>query len=199
MARQQSRFLALLRGINIGGRNIIAKGDLRGCFEDLGFTNVTTYIQSGNILFRSEQSRVVELTAAIEKAMADRFSYHAQAVVISHRKFKTAVQSAPRDWGEDEDHKHNALFTLGGITPSTVLKKLPSPKQEIERVKTGPGVIFWSISKKEQSKTTLMKLSKEPVYQELTVRNHNTVFKLLELFETIQEPHRGGEFSNLKY
>lgn len=46
-------------------------------------------------------------------------------------------------------------------------------------------MIFWSISKQHQSKTTLMKLAKDPVYQQVTVRNHNTVFKLLELFDAI--------------
>jgi hypothetical protein len=51
-------------------------------------------------------------------------------------------------------------------------------------VTTGPGVIFWSASKKQLTKTTLMKLAKSPVYQQVTVRNHNTVFKLLDLFES---------------
>ena len=53
MAKALPKFLALLRGINVGGKNIIAKDDLRQCFEDLGFESVRTYIQSGNILFRA--------------------------------------------------------------------------------------------------------------------------------------------------
>ena len=185
MAKAASRFLALLRGINVGGKNIIAKEDLQRCFEDLGCTNVRTYIQSGNILFRTAESSVKRLTASVEQGLSDRFSYEAQAVVLSHKKYKSAVQAAPRSWGQDDQQKHNALFTLSGTTPAAVLAQLATPKADIETVTTGPGVIFWSISKQHQTRTTLMKLPKEPVYQQMTIRNHNTVLKLMELFESI--------------
>ncbi len=185
MTKTPSRFLALLRGINVGGKNVIAKDDLRLCFEDLGLTNVRTYIQSGNILFRSEETSVKKLTAAVEAGLSKRFSYEAQAVVLPYRKYKSAVEAAPDGWGSDDEQKHNALFTLSSIRPKRVLAQLPPPKSDIETVTTGPGVIFWSISKKHQTKTTLMKLSQELVYQQMTVRNHNTVFKLLELFEAV--------------
>lgn len=185
MTRNTTRFLALLRGINVGGKNIIAKDDLRRCFEDLGFSNVRTYIQSGNILFRSEKSSVKELTAAVEAGLSNRFCYEAQAVILPHRKYKSAVAAAPDGWGTDDEQKHNALFTLNGTTPKKVLAHLVAPKTDIETVTTGPGVIFWSASKSHLTKTTMMKLAKEPVYQQMTIRNHNTVFKLLALFEEV--------------
>lgn len=185
MAKVTSRFLALLRGINVGGNNIIAKDDLRQCFEDLGFTNVRTYIQSGNILFRSNNSSVKELTAAVEAELSARFSYEAQAVILPHRKYKSAIAAAPNGWGTGEEQKHNAMFTLSSTTPRKVLALLGAPKFDIETVSTGPGVIFWSVSKQHQAKTTMMKLVKDPVYQQMTVRNHNTVFKLLALFEEL--------------
>ena len=183
MAKTRSRFLALMRGINVGGRNVIAKDDLRRCFEDLGFTSVRTYIQSGNVLFRSGESSVKGLTTTIEQGLSERFAYLAQAVVLSHRKYKSAVGAAPDGWGTNDKQKHNALFTLAGITPRKVLAQLPPPKAELEIVTPGSGVIFWSISKQQQSQTTLMKLAADPLYQRMTVRNHNTVFELLELFE----------------
>lgn len=98
---------------------------------------------------------------------------------------ESAVEAAPDNWGNDDEHRHNALFTLGGVTPKSVLAQLPAPKTDIETVTLGPGLIFWSISKKQQSKTTLMKLPKFAVYQQMTIRNHNTVLKLLKLFEEI--------------
>ncbi len=185
MAKTPGRFLALLRGINVGGNNIIAKEDLRQCFEDLGFTNVRTYIQSGNILFRSEESRVKELTEAIEAELSRRFDYGAHAVVLSHKKYKSSVAAAPKSWGTDEDRKHNALFTLRSTSPAKILAQLPAAKSEIETIATAPGVLFWSYSKKRQSSSTIMELAKRPMYKQLTVRNHKTVFKLLELFEEI--------------
>ena len=185
MTKANSRFLALLRGINVGGKNVITKDDLRKCFEDLGLTNVRTYIQSGNILFLSEQLKGNELTAKIEEGLSKRFSYDAQAVVLSYRKYKSALHAAPKTWGKDDSQKHNALFTLNGITPKKILSQLSPPKTDIETITSGPGVVFWSVSKKQLTKTTFMKLAKEPVYQQMTIRNHNTAFKLLELFEEL--------------
>ena len=185
MAKHRSRFLALLRGINVGGKNVIPKSALSECFEDLGFTNVRTYIQSGNILFRSDETSVKKLTHAIEDGLSKQFSYRAQAVVLPRKRYHSAIQAAPEDWGKDDRQKHNALFTLSSITPKRVLSQLPAPKTDIETVTTGPGVIFWSASKKHLTKTTMMKLAAAPAYQQMTVRNHNTVFKLLELFEVI--------------
>ena len=99
MPPAQSRFLALLRGINVGGRNLIPKDDLCRCFEDLGYTNVRTYIQSGNVLFRSSLRIVKSLTAEIEAGLSRTFSYEARAVVLSHREYLAALLAAPSDWG----------------------------------------------------------------------------------------------------
>ena len=180
--QNKNQFLALLRGINVGGNNIIAKDDLRRCFEQLGFDNVRTYIQSGNILFFTEETRVKELTESIEAGLAERFDYDAKAVVIPQRKYASAVRSAPDDWGADADRKHNAIFTMGDITPKKLMAQLDAPDPQLETVTIGPGVIFWSASKEQIVKTTIMKLGKSRLYRDVTVRNHNTVFKLLELF-----------------
>mgnify|MGYP001826276742 CR=1 FL=1 len=171
-----SRFLALLRGINVGGRNVIGKDELRGCFESLGLVNVRTYIQSGNVLFRSSERSVAKLTAAIEDGLSTAFSYHAQALVLPHRRYRSALAAAPDDWGVDADQKHNAIFTLGRTTTAQVLAGLPPLKQDFETVTTAPGVIFWTVSRQHQTKTTMMKLAAADVYQQVTVRNHNTVF-----------------------
>lgn len=179
--KQPSRFLALLRGINVGGKNIIAKDDLRKCFEKMGFSSVRTYIQSGNVIFESDLSKIAELTDIVEEALSKRFKYEAQAVVLSRRKYQTAISSAPPTWGNNDDHKHNAMFTLRTTTPAKVLNLLPDPKPEIDIVTTGPGVIFWSVSKKGLTKSTAMKLAKHRTYQQMTVRNHNTVFKLRDM------------------
>lgn len=185
MENSDLRFVALLRGINVGGKNLISKQELRRCFEDFGFTKVRTYIQSGNILFRSTNNDAAHLTTTIEQGLSARFSYGARAAILSYEQYKEAVASAPDDWGKDNRQKHNALFTLATITPQEVLAKLPPLKQHIETVTLGENVVFWSVSKEHLTKTTLMKLSKTPVYQEVTVRNHNTVLKLLALFEAM--------------
>ena len=185
MAKDATRFLALLRGINVGGNNVIKKEELAGCFEDLGFRNVRTYIASGNILFRSEETRVRELTAAIVSGLSERFSYDAKAVVLSHAKYAAAVAAAPEHWGSDSKWRHNALFTLPGITPRQVLAKVATPDPKLDRVSLAPSVLFWSSSKERDSETSIAQLAKTPAYRQVTVRNSNTVRKLLELFEAI--------------
>ena len=183
MTKSPKRYLALLRGINVGGKNVITKEDLRKCFERLGFDNVRTYIQSGNVLFDTHVSDFAQLTEQVQTALSKRFKYDARAVVIPKSKYKSMLRQAPDDWGTEPNQKHNAIFVLPGATPRFVLSKLGPPKAEIETVTTASGVIFWSISKRDQTKATYMKLSSKPVYRSMTIRNHNTVFKLAEMFD----------------
>ena len=177
------RYLALLRGINVGGNNIIAKDDLRRCFEDVGCTNVRTYIQSGNIVFRAAEGAAGRLTERVESALSERFSYVARAVVLSYAEYQAALAAAPAAWGEDDTCRHNALFTLAGTTPEEVLAGLPPVKEELETVAAGPGVIFWSAEKKRVTRSAFVKLPALPVYRQVTIRNHNTVRRLAALLE----------------
>ena len=175
------RYVALLRGINVGGNNIIAKDDLRRCFEDMGCTRVRTYIQSGNIVFRAAADGIADLTAHIEAALSERFSYAARAVVLSHADYGAVLAAAPPAWGEYAAYRHNALFTLAGTTPAEVLASIPPIKDELETVAAGPGVIFWSAEKERATRSAFVKLPAHPVYQQVTIRNHNTVRRLAAL------------------
>ena len=185
MGTNQGKFLALLRGINVGGKNLITKDQLQSTFEYLNLTKVRTYIQSGNILFRSGKKSTKILRQAIEKGLSARLNCTARAVVMSYDEYVSAIESAPSDWGRHALYKHDALFTLDGITPKDVLAQLPTPKKDIETISIGPGVLFWSTSVEHRTKTTFMKLPVAPIYQQLTIRNHKTVFSLLQLFDEI--------------
>lgn len=179
------KFVALLRGINVGGKNIISKEELHELFEDLGYQGVRTYIQSGNILFKSDEENLKKLTSRIEDELSKRFSYPARAVVLSENQYESALAAAPKSWGKDDQQKHNALFLLNESTPEEVSLKLPAPKPAIELIEPREKVVFWSVSKEALTKTSYMKLAKLPFYQEVTIRNHNTVFKLQQLFNEI--------------
>ncbi|MBT8249961.1 MAG: DUF1697 domain-containing protein [Acidimicrobiia bacterium] len=171
--------LALLRGINVGGNNPVPMAELRDAFGDMGFTDVATYIQSGNVLFRG--ARVDE--NAIQARLSEQFSYHGRVVVLSGAAYRKNLAAAPPAWGHDDTRKHNALFTLAGMKPKEVLSRLP-PLSEFEEVATGPGVIFWSAPKDKYTKTMFArKLVGHPMYKELTIRNQNTTFKLAKLLD----------------
>ena len=177
------RYLALLRGINVGGKNLIGKDDLRRCFEELGFERVRTYIQSGNVLFRATAADVAELNTRVEQGLSDRFAYAARSVVLSYAAYAAALAAAPTAWGEDAACRHNALFTLAGVTPDEVLAGLPPAMPDIDTLAAGPGVVFWSAAKNRITRSAFMKLPSLPVYQQVTIRNHNTVRRLAALLD----------------
>ena len=170
--------LALLRGINVGGKNVIRMGDLRQAFEDMGFADVSTYIQSGNVLFHTDCSSTKQMTARIEKCLSKRFAYHARAVVKSKRQYLEALKCAPASWGTDPSRKHNAIFAGPGVRTNAILGQLPPLRDELEVATCGPGVIFWSASRENITRATMMKIAAIPAYKDLTVRNHKTTLAL---------------------
>ena len=88
------RYVALLRGINVGGRNKVAMADLRQAFEDGGYGSVRTHIQSGNVLFRSSAARK-SLEDGIERVLEDRLGVPLVVVVRSHDQLRGVVERAP--------------------------------------------------------------------------------------------------------
>ena len=173
--------VALLRGINVGGRNVIPMRELVRAFEETGFTNVSTYIQSGNVLFDAGGGTIQEITTRIERELTKRFDYAARVMVKSKRQYLAAVAAAPDDWGHDATSKHNALFLRSGVPAASILAQLPPLRDGLERTTCGPGVIFWSAAAKDVAKTTMMKLGSHRAFHDVTVRNHKTTWKLREL------------------
>ena len=179
------KHLALLRGINVGGHNLISKTELRSCFEELGFEDVSTYIQSGNVLFRSKSKSIKQLIKKIEQGLSDTFDYAARAVVFSAQDYNAAVSKAHQTWGRKDGFKHNAMFLLPELTLEQTLEQLPKPTRGIETVSLSTNAIFWSADTRNLGKTTMMKLSKTKLYKQMTVRNHKTTFKLQELLDAM--------------
>ena len=179
------RYLALLRGINVGGKNVIRKDDLRSSFEELGYQNVTTYIQSGNILFRAAKSDVARLCDAVEAQLSRRFAYDARAVVLSQSDYQAALGTAPGSWGVAEGYRHAALFVLPGASSDELLASLPPLRDELEHAAAGPGVIFWSVERDHVTRSSFTRLPALPAYQQVTMRNHNTVRRLEALLDEI--------------
>ena len=177
-----NKFLALLRGVNIGGNRVIRKEELCALFAAFGCHRVRSYIQSGNILFDSDDD-VRQLTAMTQQTLSAHFKLATTAVVISRRQYQSAVASAPADWGADPQLEHHALFVLGNASPQKLLAQLPPPKTDLETVAAGKRAIFWSANRKRLSQTTLTKLVSSPAYKQTTMRSHRTVFKLLALLK----------------
>lgn len=177
----ESSYVALLRGINVGGNNIIKMEVLRHHFEELGFAHVSTYIQSGNVIFRDPRSRFSnqrQLEQHIETALADAIQYYGKVLVRSQREMANVVDHLPART-TDPDWKTNVLFLSSAIDAPETLRQF-SPKSEIEELTWTDGVIFWSAKIAALTRTTMMKLPANPLYQEMTIRNDRTTRKIFE-------------------
>jgi len=106
-----SRFLALLRGINVGGNNIIKMADLKACFETMGFANVSTYIQSGNVIFSSEEVDTIALEERIEKVLSETFNYKSRVVVIAISNLKRLWSKLQKTLGNIPKHISTMWFS----------------------------------------------------------------------------------------
>jgi uncharacterized protein (DUF1697 family) len=111
-------FVALLRGINVGGRNPIRMTDLKACFERHGFREVETYIQSGNVLFQSSGSPAA-LAGGIEQLLNATFGYGTRVVVRTQRQLQAIVERAPEGFGAQPSRfRYDVIFLKPPLRPA---------------------------------------------------------------------------------
>jgi uncharacterized protein (DUF1697 family) len=179
----ETHYLALLRGINVGGKNVIKMTDLKSCFEELGFADVATYIQSGNVLFTAPAKSERTLATTIEKALSRTFGYDSRVVVISHQHLRAAVKKAPKGFGaEPAKYRYDVIFLRPSLTAAEAIKSV-STKEGVDRAWAGDGVLYFSRLIEKATSSHLSRLVGLPVYQEMTIRNWNTTTKLLALMD----------------
>lgn len=179
------RYLALLRGINVGGNTLIRMPELKECFEKLGFDDVHTYIQSGNVIFSSDETDKLKLSKKIETAITKSFTHNVRVVVFSHDEWRAVVENAPKQWGKDETYRYNLLVLLPPVTATEAIEATGAVKPAIEFAVGGRGVIYQGASWKDIGKTTYAKMVGTPIYKQMTIRNYNTATKLLKKMDEI--------------
>ena len=182
-----TEYVALLRGINVGGKNLIKMSKLKACFEDQGFRDVVTYIQSGNVLFQSNLSGRAELTARIEQVLAATFSYRASVVLRSRKQMQDIVERAPKGFGaQPTKYRYDVIFLKEPVTASTALKSVRT-KQGVDQAHAGVGVLYFSRLVSKATQSQLSRLVSMPIYQNMTIRNWNTTTKLLTMMESREQ------------
>lgn len=179
-------FVALLRGVNVGGNNIISMKSLKTSFEQLGFSDVSTYINSGNILFKAKERNARKLETKIEAMLSRDYNLGCKVVVRSFSEMASLIENLPKNWNGDTEWKYNVIFLRHSIDSEKVLENL-RPKPEIEKVVYYPGTLLWSARISELSRTTIEKLSSQKLFQDMTMRNTNTTRKLYELMNKMAE------------
>ena len=176
------RFVALLRGINVGGRNKVAMADLREAFEDGGHGNVRTYIQSGNVLFESAAKRS-SLEDGIERLLEDRFGVPLVVVVRSRDQLRGVVERAPDGFGASAGTYHSDVIFLK--SPLTVRKALQvvSLREGVDQVWPGTGVLYFARRSAALTKSRMSAIVGTPEYKMMTIRSWATTTKLLTLID----------------
>jgi uncharacterized protein (DUF1697 family) len=179
-------YVALLRGINVGGSNLIRMAALKACFEAEGFREVATYIQSGNVLFTATRANQHALTGQIEKALSKTFAYQSRVVVRSFEQMGATVEKAPKGFGRQPTaYRYDVIFLKDPLTPDEAMKRVTA-KPGVDRVFAGDGVLYFSRLISRAAQSQLSRVVGTPAYQNMTIRNWNTTVKLLDLMKRIQ-------------
>ncbi|APQ60545.1 hypothetical protein PPOLYM_01775 [Paenibacillus polymyxa] len=179
-------YIALLRGINVGGNNKIEMKKLKQTFENAGLGHVTTYINSGNIIFSSQGDSNEELSLKLEQAILEDFSLPIRVIVRNMKEIQSIMEALPNEWSNDTQMKSDVLFLWDEINDISVLDKLPL-KPGIGHVIYTTGAVLYSVSKQQVTKSGLTKLVGTKLYQQMTVRNVNTTRQINKLMQMAEQ------------
>jgi uncharacterized protein (DUF1697 family) len=175
-------YLVLLRGINVGGKNKVPMAELRTVLEDAGFSNVSTYIASGNVFLDSDlgASKVAD---KIEAALPKAFKLDAKLIkvaVISAAELEAVVKKRPKGFGDEPTKYHSDAIFLMGIDAAEAMSVF-SPRDGVDKVWPGKGVIYHQRLSAERTKSRLNRIMSTPVYASATIRSWQTTMALLDL------------------
>jgi uncharacterized protein (DUF1697 family) len=178
-----TRYVALLRGINVGGNNLIRMPALKACFEKQGFEDVVTYIQSGNVLFSAGDADAAAIAGRIEGAIAKTFGCQASVALRTQKQMREIVGKAPKGFGTaPDDYRYDVIFLLPALTSAAALKTVPTAPG-VDTAHAGKGVLYFSRLVEKASKSRLSRLVGMPIYKSMTIRNWNTTTKLLTMID----------------
>ena len=179
-------YVALLRGINVGGNNKIKMADLKRVFESLEFKNVKTYLHSGNIIFQAPKESQTILALKIEAMIHSVFDLKILVLIKDQEDLASIIEALPVNWENNATMKSDVLFLWDGVDQKTLLEQI-QPNPAIDTVKLVSGAILWTISRDELNKSRLKQIISLPLYKQITIRNVNTTRKIFELMNNLSE------------
>lgn len=178
-------YIALFRGINVGGNNKVEMKKLKSLLERTGFENVVTYINSGNVIFKkSGGGSEAELARIIEQAVKDEFQLDLKIVVINSNHLDAICREIPADWVKNDEMRTDVLFLWEKYDYPGVLDIIKY--KEVDNVKYVPGALVWNVREKDYTKSNMVKLVGTDLYRHITIRNVNTVRKLHEMVNNLE-------------
>lgn len=172
-------YVALLRGINVGGNRKVDMKQLEAVFERAGMSDVRTYINSGNVVFCSDAHRP-DLVPTLESAIERGFGFPVRVMLRDAEQIAATVSAIPSDWAHGPDARCDVVFLGDDVDDPDILDALPA-RPNIDDVRYVPGALLWRVERSKLTRTGMTKIVGTPLYGSITVRNCNTARKLHEL------------------
>lgn len=171
-------YLALLRGINVGGHKKVPMAELRELLSDSGLKNVKTYIQSGNVIFQSKLTDILKLESKIKKAILAHFGFDVPVLVKSFKNFQTIFEECPF---EKEKKEKSYFVVLNKIPEVKLIKEAQKLTYENEEFIIKNQCIYFYTSMGYGQTKFNMNTFERKLKVIGTSRNYNTMVKLLSL------------------
>lgn len=169
------RYVALLRGINVGGRTV-KMADLRTAFAALGFADAETVLQTGNVIFSSDEPAEA-LKSRLEAGLKEAFHYPARVQVMNLERLARILETSP--FAADEAHHSYILFFERGLERE-LFAAAAELDDQADELAPGDGVLYWRVAKGMTLKSPFARLLTKPDWRDYhTNRNANTVEKIL--------------------
>lgn len=176
------RYVALLRGINVGGKNPVSMAELKTVFESAGMADVRTYINSGNVVFSAADADCSDLGRLLERAIDAHFGFAVAVLVLDLPKMRRILGALPPEWVNDKVMRCDVMFLWPAVDGPQSLEAIDT-RPAIEDVVYTPGALLWRVDRSNATKSRVPRIIGTPLYRQLTGRNCNTARKLLELME----------------
>ena len=173
-------YVALLRGINVGGKNKVIMSELRAQIAAEGFGHVRTYINSGNLLFETAADASREDVAqTVEDILARHYDFPIRLALLTAQEYLAQLEELP-DWWHGEVARRDALFYTRGLDRDHVRERIEAMELGDEAVHFGEHAVFWGkFDEKSFLKTAYHKrLLREDFYRQVTIRSGSTVEKI---------------------
>lgn len=175
-------YVALLRGINVGTERRVDMRKLKAVFESLGYGNVSTYINSGNVIFYSDE-KAAAIRPNIESAFKKAFKFSVPMLIKSAREISAIADAIPRKWQNDDVQRTDVAYLFEEVDSENTIGEMPV-KREFMDVRYVKGAILWNLLRTNLYRSQLNKLIGHRLYQFMTMRNVNTARYLAERFRS---------------
>ena len=178
------KYIVLLRGINISGKNKISMAELKELLENNNYENVKTFLNSGNVIIDSKSNKD-KIREDVHKLILENFDLDIPVYVISSIDLNDMLNHSPEWWvTENKNIYDNIIFIMHDSNYEEIYSVVGEPKENIDTIEKYNNIIFWSYDLSNYRKSTWwIKTASTNIKDKITIRTANTVKKLLELCE----------------